>query len=129
VVKEKEEKNEGLVNVEGTHPLTSFWVDIFEDGDDLIARAELPGMRKEDIEVLITDETIKICGEKRKEEEIDKKNYHKWERSFGSFCRVFTLPAKIQVDKVKSTLKDGILEIKMHKSKKEKNKEIKVNVE
>lgn len=129
MVKEKEEKNEGLVNVEGTHPLTSFWVDIFEDGDDLIARAELPGMRKEDIEVLITDETIKICGEKRKEEEIDEKHYHKWERSFGSFCRVFTLPAKIQVDKVKSTLKDGILEIKMHKSKKEKNKEIKVNVE
>ena len=125
----EEENKEGLVSQEGTHPLTSFWVDIFEDGDDLIARAELPGMRKEDIEVLITDETIKICGEKRKEEEIDEKYYHKWERSFGSFCRVFTLPAKIQVDKVKSTLKDGILEIKMHKSKKEKNKEIKVNVE
>ncbi|NTW77918.1 MAG: Hsp20/alpha crystallin family protein [Syntrophaceae bacterium] len=124
----KEEKEE-LVRVEGTHPLTSFWVDIFEDGDDLIARAELPGMKKEDIEVLITEETIKICGEKRKEEEIDEKYYHKWERSFGSFCRVFTLPAKINIDKVKSTLKDGVLEIKMHRSKKEKNKEVKIKVE
>lgn len=125
----EEENKEGLVSQEGTHPLTSFWVDIFEDGDDLIARAELPGMKKDDIEVFITEETIKICGEKRKEEEIDEKYYHKWERSFGSFCRVFTLPAKIQVDKVKSTLKDGVLEIKMHKSKKEKSKEVKIKVE
>lgn len=125
----KEKEKEELVSWEGTHPLNSFWVDIYEDGDDLIARAELPGMKKEDIEVLITDETIKICGEKRKEEEIDKKYYHKWERSFGAFCRVFTLPEKINVEKVKSTLKDGVLEIKMRKSKKEKSKEIQVKVE
>ncbi|MEN6375629.1 MAG: Hsp20/alpha crystallin family protein [Smithella sp.] len=125
----KDEGKEELVSLEGTHPLTSFWVDIFEDGDDLIARAELPGMKKEDIEVSITDETIKICGEKKKEEEIDKQYYHKWERSFGSFCRVFTLPEKINTDKVKSTLKDGVLEIKMHKSKKEKIKEVKIKVE
>jgi len=125
----KEEEKEELVSREGTHPLTSFWVDIFEDGDDLIARAELPGMKKDDIEVSITDETIKICGEKKKEEEIDQKYYHKWERSFGSFCRVFTLPTKIQVDKVKSTLKDGVLELRMRKSKKEKSKEIKVKIE
>ncbi|MEQ8160385.1 MAG: Hsp20/alpha crystallin family protein [Smithellaceae bacterium] len=125
----KEEEKEALVSREGTHPLTSFWVDIFEDGDDLIARAELPGMKKEDIEVSITDETIKICGEKRKEEEIDQKYYHKWERSFGSFCRVFTLPAKINVENVKSTLKDGVLELRMRKSKKEKTKEIKVKIE
>jgi HSP20 family protein len=125
----KEEEKEEMVKFEGTHPLTSFWVDIFEDGDDLIARAELPGIKKDEIEVMLTDETIKICGEKKKEEEIDEKYYHKWERSFGSFCRTFSLPAKIHVDKVKSTLKDGILEIRMHKSKKEKSKEIKVKIE
>ena len=81
----KEEEKEELVSREGTHPLTSFWVDIFEDGDELIARAELPGMKKEDIEVSITDETIKICGEKRKEEEIDQKILSQ----VGTFLRIF----------------------------------------
>jgi HSP20 family protein len=104
-------------------------VDIFEDGGDIVVKAELPGIKKDDLEVTLTDDDITISGEKRKEEKIKKKGYYKWERSYGSFCRTFSLPAKIQSDKVRSTFKDGVLEIRMPKSETATSKEVKVKVE
>ncbi|HYA13460.1 MAG TPA: Hsp20/alpha crystallin family protein [Syntrophales bacterium] len=104
-------------------------VDMFEDGGDIVVKAELPGIKKEDLEVTLTDDAITISGEKKKEEEIKKKDYYKWERSYGSFYRTLSLPAEVQADKVKSTFKDGVLEIRMPKSEKAKSKEVKVKVE
>jgi HSP20 family protein len=104
-------------------------VDMFEDGGDVVVKAEIPGMKKEDIDVTLTDGAITISGEKKKEQEIKKKNYYKWERSYGSFCRTLSLPAEIQADKVKSTFKDGVLEIRMPKTEQAKSKEVKVKVD
>lgn len=103
-------------------------VDIFEDKNDIVVKAELPGIKKEDIDVTLTDDTISIAGEKKKEEEVQKKNYYRWESSYGSFARTFTLPAEVQTDKVKTEFRDGILEIRIPKTEEAIKKETKVKI-
>jgi HSP20 family protein len=104
-------------------------VDIFERDGNVVLKAELPGMKKEDIEVTLTDGSITISGEKKKEDEIKRKDYYKLERSYGSFCRTFSLPTEVKGDKVKSTFKDGVLEVTMPKSDEAKSKEVKVKID
>jgi HSP20 family protein len=104
-------------------------VDMFEEGEDIVVKAELPGIKKDDIDIRLTDGMITISGEKKKEDEVKRKDYYKWERSYGSFCRSFDLPADVQKDKVKSTFKDGVLEIRMPKSPEAIQKEVKIKVE
>jgi HSP20 family protein len=104
-------------------------VDIFEEGHDVVLKAELPGMKKEEIEVKLTEDMITLSGEKKKEEKIEKKNYHRLERSYGSFVRSFRLPAEVQTDQVKAQFKDGILEIRIPKTEEAKKKEKKVEIE
>jgi len=104
-------------------------VDIFEEGHDIVMKAELPGMKREDIEVNITDDIITLSGEKRKEEKIEKKNYHRLERSYGSFVRSFRLPTEVQTEQVKAQFKDGILEIRVPKTEEARKKEKKVQIE
>jgi HSP20 family protein len=103
-------------------------VDIFEEGHDVVLKAELPGMKKEEIEVKLTEDMITLSGEKKKEEKIEKKNYHRLERSYGSFVRSFRLPAEVQTDQVKAQFKDGILEIRIPKTEEAKKKEKKVDI-
>ncbi len=104
-------------------------VDVFEEGNDIVVKAELPGMKKEEIDVNITDNAITISGEKKKEEKVEKKNYFRMERSYGSFTRSFRLPAEIQTDKVKANFKDGILEIRAPKTEEAKQKEKKIQIQ
>ncbi len=104
-------------------------IDIFEEGNDVVVKAELPGMKKEDIDVKLTDNTIAISGEKKKEEKVEKKDFYRLERSYGSFARVFTLPTEVQTDKVKAQFKDGILEIRVPKTEEAQKKEKKVLIE
>ena len=104
-------------------------VDIYESDGDLILKAELPGMKKEDIEVTLSDGSITLSGEKKQEEEIKKKDYYKVERSYGSFRRTFSLPTDVKADKAKSTFKDGVLEVRIPKSEEAKSKEVKVKIE
>lgn len=104
-------------------------VDMFEEGEEIVVKAELPGIKKEDIDIRLTDGMVTISGEKKKEDEVKRKDYYKWERSYGSFCRTFELPAEVQKDKVKSIFKDGVLEIRMPKSPEAIKKEVKIKVE
>ena len=104
-------------------------VDIFDEKDDIVVKAELPGMEKDNIEVNLTDRTLTIKGEKKKEEEVKKENYYRSERSYGSFLRTLELPKEVQSDKVKAAFKNGILEIRMPKTEDAKAKEVKVQVE
>ena len=104
-------------------------IDMYESNGDIVLKAELPGMKKEDIDITLSEGMITISGEKKKDEEIKRKDYYKLERSYGSFCRSFSLPAEVKSDKVKSSFKDGILEVHMPKSEKAKSKEVKVKVE
>ncbi|MDH4231783.1 MAG: Hsp20/alpha crystallin family protein [Nitrospirota bacterium] len=104
-------------------------VDIFEEGDNFVVKAEIPGMKKEDIEVNLTDDMITISGEKKKEEKVEKKDYYRVERSYGSFSRSFRFPKEVQTDKAKATFKDGILEVNIPKTAEAIKKEKKVPIE
>ncbi|MEW6419594.1 MAG: Hsp20/alpha crystallin family protein [Nitrospirota bacterium] len=104
-------------------------VDIFEDRDDIVVKADLPGMKKEDINVSLTDDTITLSGEKKKEEKVEKKNYYSFERSYGSFTRSFRLPTEVQTDKAKARFEDGVLEIRVPKTEEAKKKEKKILIE
>jgi HSP20 family protein len=104
-------------------------VDVFEEGDDVVVKAELPGMSKENIDVKITDDIVTISGEKKKEEKVEKKDYHRMERSYGSFTRSFRLPSEVQTDKATAKFKEGVLEVRIPKTEEAKKKEKKVLVE
>jgi HSP20 family protein len=104
-------------------------MDIFTEGDDVVVKGELPGMKKGDINVSLTKDTISISGEKKKEEKVEKKDYYSLERSYGSFKRSFSLPAEVQTEKASAKFKDGVLEIRIPKTEEAKKKEKKVMIE
>jgi HSP20 family protein len=104
-------------------------VDIFQEGDNFVVKAEVPGLKKEEIEVNLTDDMITISGEKKKEEKLEKKDYYRMERSYGSFTRSFRLPKGVQTDKAKATFNDGVLEVKVPKTEEAKKKEKKIPIE
>ena len=109
--------------------LTAPVVDLYEEKDDIVVKAELPGIEKNNIEVNLADHTLTIKGEKKKEEEIKEENYYRAERSYGSFVRTLELPKDVHTDKVKATFKDGILEVRLPKTEEAKAKEVKVKVD
>ena len=104
-------------------------VDVYEEKDEIVVKAELPGMEKNDIEVNISDSELTLKGEKKKEEKIEEENYFRSERSYGAFVRSVDLPTDVQADKVKASFKNGILEVRLPKTEEAKTKEIKVKVE
>jgi HSP20 family protein len=101
-------------------------VDIFEEGNDLVLKAELPGIKKDDLNVTITENRITISGEKKQEKKIEKKDYHWMESSYGSFTRSFRLPENVNGDAAKASFKEGILEIRVPKTEEAKQKKITV---
>lgn len=103
-------------------------VDIFEEGNEVVVKAELPGMKKEDIDITLTEDSITLSGEKKKETEEKKKDYYRWECSYGSFRRTFTLPAAVQRNKVKAEFKEGVLQIRMPKTEEAVKQEVKVKI-
>ncbi len=123
--------DEGFFGEEGEDFSIARWqpaTDIYETKDSYVFKVELPGFKKEDIEVEVKDNTLVIKGEKKMEEEVKKENYHRIERFYGTFQRSFVLPQNTVVDKIKANLKDGVLEIKIPKSEKSKAKSIPVEV-
>ena len=104
-------------------------IDILTEGDDVVVKAELPGMKREDIDISLTEDTITISGEKKKEEKVEKKDYYRLESSYGSFKRSFSLPAEVQTEKASAKFKDGVLEIRIPKTEEAKKKEKKVLIE
>jgi len=104
-------------------------VDIYEAGENIVVKADLPGMTKDDIEVNLTDDTITLSGERKKEEKVEKKGFFRLERTYGSFSRSFALPTEVQADKVKAVFKNGVLEVTIPKTEAAKKKERKVKIE
>jgi HSP20 family protein len=104
-------------------------IDLYEEKDQVVAKAELPGMEKNDIEVNIADHQLTIKGEKKKEEETKNKNYYRSERSYGSFCRSIELPADVDIDKAKASFKNGVLEIHLPKTEEAKKKPTQVKID
>lgn len=86
-------------------------IDVFERDNRLITKVDLPGLKKEDVKVEVTDGYLSISGERKSESEEKKDNVYRRERSYGSFCRAVPLPEGAKVEDVKATFGDGVLEV------------------
>ncbi len=104
-------------------------VEITEEDEKFEITAELPGMGKDNINILIDNGTLTIRGEKKLEDEKKEKNYHLLERRYGEFVRRFKLPENVDADKINAEYKDGILKLTVPKTEAAKPKEIKVKVD
>jgi HSP20 family protein len=103
-------------------------VDIHETEDGYVVKADLPGLKKEDIQIDLKNSTLTLKGEKRFEEKVSKDNYIRTERAYGTFVRSFTLPHNVDAEKIKASYKDGVLELALPKKEEAKPKQIKVEV-
>jgi HSP20 family protein len=103
-------------------------VDLYEDKDSFIVKAELPGMKREDIEVSLHEGMLTLAGERKSEEKTDNADTHRTERFFGRFQRSLTLPKAVKTDKVAAQYRDGVLTVTLPKSEEVKPKQIEVNV-
>jgi HSP20 family protein len=120
-----------LAELAHTSQLLSGWtpaLDIHEDKDNITVKAELPGMKKADIEITLHDGVLSISGERRSEEKSEKAEVYRSERFFGRFQRTVTLPAPVAADKVKAQYKDGVLTVTLPKTEEAKPKQIDVQV-
>lgn len=101
-------------------PVEGTWlpaVELFEREGKLVLRAELPGLKREDITVEVTDHTLTISGERKTEQEVKERNYYRCERSYGAFQRSIALPTGVEQGQIEATFKDGILEVMLPKAK------------
>lgn len=103
-------------------------VDVMDEKDHIRVKAELPGMKKEEIEISLDNNILTIKGEKKEEKEVKEKDYIRSERYYGAFHRAFTLPAGVDAQKVNAVYKDGILEITLPKREEAKAKQLKVDI-
>ncbi len=103
-------------------------VDIYEDSETVVIKAELPGMEQKDIEVKIENNTLVLRGERKHDQEIQKENYHRIERFYGTFQRSFSLPHSVDQEKIKASCDKGVLTITLPKKEDIKPKQIKVEV-
>ena len=101
-------------------------VDIYETKDNLVIKAEIPGIEKKDVTIEVKDNTLKLKGERKFEKNVEEENYHRMECSYGSFQRIFTLPATINQEKIAASFKNGMLEITMPKKEEKKPKQIEI---
>jgi len=102
-------------------------LDVYETDGEVVVKAELPGVKKEDVEVLVRDNNLIIRGEKKEEKEEKTETYHRVERVYGKFERVVALPAEVKLEGVKAEFKDGVLEIRLPKEKTSKEAKIEIS--
>jgi HSP20 family protein len=102
-------------------------VDVFEKEDRFVVKAELPGMKEDDIDVSVVGDTLSIKGEKKTETETKDEDYYRCERSYGSFYRSIPIPSNVDADKIEASFEDGVLEVALPKSAKVKPKKIAVS--
>jgi HSP20 family protein len=102
-------------------------VDVFEKEDRFVVKAELPGMKEEDINVSVVGDTLSIKGERKTETEVKDEDYYRCERSYGSCYRSIPLPPNVDADKIEASFEDGVLEVALPKSAKVKPKKIAVS--
>jgi len=102
-------------------------VDIYENEDAFVLKAELPGFTKDDVQIELHNNRLTLRGERKQETEAKEDQYHRRERAYGRFERSFLLPTMIDADKVTATFKDGVLELRLPKSEAAKPKRIAIH--
>jgi len=103
-------------------------VDIYEDEHKIVLKLEVPGMKQEDLDIQLENNTLTVRGERKFEKEEKEQNFHRIERRYGSFFRAFTVPNTVNTDNVKADYEAGVLRIALEKRAEAKPKQIKVQV-
>ena len=122
---------EPLTELARTSDLLGGWspaLDVREDKDNFVVTVELPGMKKEDVEVSLHDGSLSISGERKSEAKVETTEVYRSERFFGRFQRTVILPAPVAADKISAQYKDGVLTVTLPKSEEAKPKQIDVQV-
>jgi HSP20 family protein len=120
-----------LAEIARSSHLLSGWTpafDVYEDKDNVYVRAELPGMKKEDIDLSLHNGSLSISGERKNEEKLKDAEVNRAERFFGRFQRTITLATPVAAEKIKAHYKDGILNVTLPKAEEAKPKHIDVSV-
>jgi len=116
---------------EDNNDLLGSWspaVDIFDKGGEVVIHAELPGIKKEDIDVRVENNILTIRGKKERKEEVKEEGYFRAERAYGSFSRSFSLPSTVEVGKIAAEYRDGILTLRLPKAEEAKPRQIEVKI-
>jgi|SRR5215470_12133899 len=103
-------------------------VDVYEQDNNLVLKAELPGVDAKDVDVRIENNVLSIKGERKFENDVKKESYHRVERAYGTFLRSFTLPNAVDPSAVKAEFKDGVLRLTLPRREEAKPKQIQINV-
>lgn len=109
-------------------PLWSPQVELFERGNDLVVRADLPGVKKEDLNIEVQDDVLMISGERQSEQEENRGGFYRSERSYGNFYRSIPLPHEVRADQVNASFRDGVLEVTLPAPKQEERKAKKIEI-
>jgi HSP20 family protein len=104
-------------------------VELVDRGTEVVLRAELPGVRKEDVDLTVHDEAITVMGEFKRDETVKDEDYYFSERRYGHFERTVPLPEEVDADRAKASFKDGVLEVVLPKKEEAKPRERKLKVE
>lgn len=119
----------GLAKRRGDYGAGEEWVpavDISETDEGFIVTADVPGITSEDIKITVSNNVLTLRGEKKNVREESKENFHRVERVYGSFERTFSLPSSVDSDNIRASYRNGVLEVKLPKSKEAKPQEIKI---
>ena len=101
-------------------------VDVFDTKDSIVLKAELPGMKPEDIDIEIDDNVLTIKGERRFKEQVEEGRYYRLERSYGHFSRSLTLPQGVRGEQVQAQFDQGVLEVRVPKAEEVKPRKVAV---
>ncbi|MBW3637530.1 MAG: Hsp20/alpha crystallin family protein [Armatimonadetes bacterium] len=102
-------------------------VDVAEDAHEIVLQVELPGMKKEDIDIQLTGDTLRLSGQRRREEHERGEHFHRIERSYGAFSRTFQIETPIDAANVSADYQDGVLTLKLPKQEAVKPRQIPIN--
>ena len=103
-------------------------VDIYEKDGNIVLKAELPGVDPKDVDVRVENNLLTLRGERKFDNEVKRDNYHRVERSYGSFSRSFTLPNVVDTQNIKAEYRDGVLHMTLPKREEAKPRQIQINV-
>jgi HSP20 family protein len=103
-------------------------IEVLEKEDKFVVKAELPGMKEEDIDISVVGDTLTIKGERKAESEVKEEDYYCCERSYGSFSRSIALPSSVDAKKIEASYENGVLEVSLPKTPEVKPKKISVSV-
>jgi HSP20 family protein len=134
VLKERMDRlfEDTFARTQGDDILQGQWlpaVDIRETENEILVEAELPGVDRKDVKVSVENGVLTLSGERQFSSETKQENYHRIERSYGSFMRSFTLPSTVNVDKVEATHKNGVLTVRLPKREEAKPRTVNVKVD